>query len=79
MAKQVIPTALEIAFNHVREKHPTVSIVIFDRNASWCYMDENFNAFKFDESIDTGILEAASDSIANSSHPLPFIYQETER
>ena len=64
--------ALKKAFNHIREKHPTVSIVIFDREGKWLYMDENFESFKFDDSIDVSILEEASDSIP----VLPYIYQE---
>lgn len=63
---------LRKAFNHVKEKHPTVSIVIFDKNGAWLYMDEEFNSFEFDETIDVGLLEDASDSVP----VLPYIYQE---
>jgi len=64
--------AVKTAFNHVKEKHPTLSMVIFDKEGKWQYMDEDFESFKFDESIDVGLLEDASDSIP----VLPYIYQE---
>ena len=61
---------LEIAINHVKESHPTLSIVIFDKQGNWQYMDGNFEPFRF-TNIDVSILEAASDSIES----LPYIYQ----
>jgi hypothetical protein len=64
--------AIKKAFNHVKKKYPTVSIVIFDKNGQWLYMDENFNSFTFDETIDVSLLEDASDSTPF----LPYIYQE---
>ncbi len=59
------------AFNHVKRFHPTVSIIIFDINGLWLYMDENFKPFVFSEKVDVGILEDASDSVPS----LPYIYQ----
>ena len=60
------------AFEHVKTFFPTLSIVIFDRDGRWCYMDDCFNAFNFEgENISQSILEDASDSIET----LPFIYQ----
>lgn len=63
---------LKKAFDHVKEHHPTLSIVIFDKNGAWQYMDENFESFKFNNMIDVSILEEAADSIIK----VPFIYQE---
>jgi hypothetical protein len=60
---------LQTAIDHVKQFHPTVSIVIFDKMGRWQYMDENFDSFKFDERIDVSILEEASDSI----EVLPYI------
>ena len=63
---------LKTAFDHVKKFHPTLSIVIFDKQGKWQYMDEEFESFKFDDKIDVSILEDASDSIVE----LPFIYQD---
>lgn len=63
---------LKKAFKLVKKHHPTLAIVIFNSFGQWQYMDENFESFKFDDKIDVGILEDASDSIVS----LPFIYQE---
>ncbi len=59
------------AIHHVKEFYPTVSIVVFNKEGRWNYMDEDFYSFVFDESIDVSILEAASDSITD----LPYIFQ----
>lgn len=64
--------ALKTAFEHVKKFHPTLSIVIFNKEGQWQYMDENFDSFVFGANIDNGILEDAADSIEN----LPFIYQQ---
>ncbi len=44
-------------------------MVVFDKTGRWMYMDEDFNAFKFDKTIDIGLLEDASDSAPT----LPYI------
>jgi hypothetical protein len=54
---------LQIAIDHVKSFHPTLSLIIFDRMGRWQYMDEYFNNFVFDDRINVGILEEASDSI----------------
>ena len=59
------------AIIHVKQFHPTLAIVIFNLEGRWQYMDEDFNSFEFDNRIDIGLLEAASDSIES----LPFIHQ----
>ncbi len=63
---------LKKAFDLVKKSFPTLSIVIFDKQGRWQYMDEDFECFKFDDKIDVGVLEDAADSIID----LPFIYQE---
>lgn len=59
------------AFKHVRDHYPTVSMVVFTRRLKWCYMDEDFKAFDFDDNIDVSILEEAMDSVKY----LPYIYE----
>lgn len=74
-----IPQALEQAIDYVKKHHPTLSIIVFDRNCQWCYMDEYFRPLLLDEGnhsiFHVSILEAASEAIANSSHPLPCVFQ----
>jgi len=67
--------ALQAAIEHVKKYHPTLSIVIFDIDGRWQYMDAEFNSFVFGKEIDTSILEEAGDSIEF----LPFIYQIREK
>lgn len=60
------------AMAHVRKSHPTVSIVVFSKDARWQYMDENFKPFVFGKEIDPYILEQAVDSAPT----LPYVYQK---
>lgn len=53
---------LREAIDHVKQYHP-VSLVVFDAIGQWCYMGDNFEHFEFDERINVGILERASDSL----------------
>lgn len=62
---------LKKAFEHIKKSHPSASMVVFDRDGRWQYMDENFNGFVFGDEIDVSILEEASDSIP----VLPYVYQ----
>lgn len=64
---------LRRAFVHVKKHFPTLSMVVFDRDGRWQYMDSNFDGFDFKDLIDQSILEDASDSVPH----LPFIYQES--
>lgn len=66
-----ITSELKKAIDHVKEFHPSLSMVIFNKEGQWQYMGEDFESFKFGDKIDVSILEAASDSIPY----LPFIYQ----
>jgi hypothetical protein len=66
---------LQTAIDHVKQFHPTLAIVIFSNDGRWNYMDTNFDSFKFDERIDVGILEDASDSIPC----FPFIIDLTQQ
>lgn len=63
---------LLIAIEHVKSFYPTLDVVIFNRQGLWLYMDENLEAFNFDERIDVSILEDASDSLPFNK---PFIFQ----
>lgn len=70
--KKIKSSKIEIAFKHIKSIFPTLSLVIFDKEGRWCYMDEDFNAFNFEgKDTDQGILEDAVDSL----EVLPFIYQ----
>jgi hypothetical protein len=63
---------LETAFNHVKKFFPELEIVAFNKYGQWCYMDANFEVFKFGDEIDQGILEIAADSILE----LPYIFHK---
>jgi len=61
------------AFEHVKSFHPNVSIVIFNKEGQWNYMDENFEGLDFShDGINVSVLEDAVDSLKE----FPFIYQE---
>ena len=68
----MVTQEIKAAIKHVQSVFPQVCMVVFSKQARWCYMDEEFNTPKFDERIDIGILEAAIDSIEE----LPFVYEE---
>jgi hypothetical protein len=50
------------AIKHVKKFHPTLRFVIFTVNG-WLYMDEEYNAFKFNKKINVSCLEEAYDSL----------------
>jgi len=58
------------AMDEVRKYYPSVTMVIFNKYGQWNYCDDNFVAPKFDDRVDQGILEEASDSIVT----LPSVY-----
>jgi|LakMenEpi03Aug12_release.lakeMendotaPanAssembly.Ray.scaffolds.fasta_scaffold833063_3 hypothetical protein len=65
-------TAVKKAMEYVRLFHPEVCMVVFNKEGRWFYMDEDFNAPKFDKEMkDISILEQASDSLIK----LPFVYE----
>lgn len=71
-SKEVQPTsALMLALEHVKRYYPNVCMVAFSKDGTWQYMDEDFNAPKFGNEIDTSLLENAADSITS----FPYIYQ----
>lgn len=66
-------SSIEIAFNHVKESFPNLSIVVFGIDGRWSYMDEDFKPLNFSNSnVDSSILEDALDSI---DVELPYAYQ----
>jgi len=66
------PVKVKEAFIHIREFHPNVVKVAFDKHGQWKYTDSNSKAPKFDDRIDVGILEDASDSVTKL--PCVFIF-----
>jgi len=62
---------LIIAFAYVKSIFPTLTMVVFNNQGQWFYCDRNYNGFVFDDSVDVGILEDASNSIQST----PFIYE----
>lgn len=57
------PAEVITALKHVREFHPTVIKVSYNRQGLWKFMDKDNNCPVFGEEIDQGILEDAVDSI----------------
>ena len=51
------------SLDHVREFHPKVTHVVFNREGQWIYCDDNFHTPQFCDDIDVGILEDAVDSV----------------
>lgn len=51
------------AFEHIREFHPDVTHVVFDKNGQWMYFAENFRTPTFNHEIDVNILNDACDSV----------------
>lgn len=60
-----------MAFEHVKRFYPDLSLVVFDLQGRWVFMDEYFRHIKFSDDFDTSLLEEALDSIQN----LPLVYQ----
>lgn len=63
---------VKIALAHVKQFHPTICMVVFNKEGQWQFMDGNFNSPKFGDEIDISILEAAQDNVPT----LPYVYQE---
>ncbi len=64
------PDAVLVALEHVRSIFPEVVMVVFQRDARWQYMGEDFDRPVFDDRVDTGILEDASAAV--ESFPAVF-------
>ena len=62
---------VQIAIAHVKKHHPTLKYVIFTNDCRWCYMDNDFEAFKFGPDINVSILEEAIDSLGE----LPRVFE----
>ena len=54
---------IRLALETVRKFHPQVTTVVFNQYGQWNYCDDNFDSPTFDDDIDQGILEDASDSV----------------
>lgn len=66
-----MPKAVKTALLHVRSHFPRVSMVVFNSNERWQYLDEDFDAPFFRDKVDTAILEAAMDSVKT----LPAVFE----
>ena len=67
----MIPLRVQTALDHVRSVFPEVSMVVFNTDTRWRYMDDNFNAPIFNDEIDVSILE---DAVYDLSE-LPCVFQ----
>ena len=54
--------AVALAFNHVRQHHPGVTHVVYDRNMRWMYFDDVHVVPKFGSEIDVSVLEDGADA-----------------
>jgi branched-subunit amino acid aminotransferase/4-amino-4-deoxychorismate lyase len=67
---QNVPSAVKVAFDHVKRLYPLVTRVTFDGDGGWCYVDAAGCAPDFMGNVHAGILEAASK--AQGSVPVTF-------
>lgn len=54
-----IPTQVLVAMDHVRQYHPHVTMVLFNNEGRWRYMEDDFTTPVFVHAIDTSALEDA--------------------
>ena len=67
-----MPKEVEEALNHVREFHPEITQVLYLRNGTWLFLDEDGEAPSFEgDDLDMAILETAFDMVDDQ---LPVIY-----
>lgn len=64
------PKEVVKAFEHVNAFFPEVTMVVFNKFGQWSYMTDNFEQPTFNDDIDVGILEDASDSVTE----LPAVF-----
>jgi len=69
-----IPKPVLAALNHVREHFPNVVLVVFNSAGRWQYMDEYYEAPKFEGKINVSILEDAGDSVET----LPAVFEHPD-
>lgn len=68
--------AVQAAIDAVRKYHPDVDQVFFGWDGRWLYCDEHFEAPTFSDEIDIGVLEDASDAVANDcGFPAAFAFR----
>lgn len=73
-----VPAKVRIAIEHVRQRFPSVSMVVYNPAGQWRFMSEDFNAPKFTgELVNVDILEAAANEVDNSiGFPAVFFLPE---
>ena len=57
------PDAVLLALEHVRSFYPNVVMVVYWSDGRWQYMNDGFGSPEFDDRVDVGILEDASDAV----------------
>lgn len=73
-AESKMPDKVREALDHVRLHHSVVTMVLFDVNSRWHYLDEDAEAPAFGSEIDISLLEDAADSV-NGDLPRLFVWQ----
>lgn len=71
---QAVPSAVKIAFEHVKALHPNVTQAVFDKDLCWIYSDSAGNAPSFTSVVNLGLLEDAADAL--ETFPVTFILNE---
>lgn len=67
---------IKTAFKYVKQFYPEITIVVFNKEGRWQYMDEDFGSPTFNKDVDVSILEEAIDSYMGT---LPFVFEPTEK
>lgn len=75
---QRMPLPLLIAFAHIREHFPYVTLVVFGRDTRWQYMSEEFDAPKFGNNIHVEVLEDAQRAVESKVN-FPCVFQIVEK
>ena len=65
------PDAVLLALEHVRSLYPFVVMVVYSSDGRWQYMNDGFDSPVFDDRVDVGILEDASDAVTE----LPAVFE----
>lgn len=63
------------AFDHVKNYHPNINLMVFNREGKWLCMDDDYDTPEFSQDIDTTLLHRAADA-AYKAFGLPYVYQE---
>lgn len=71
---RLIPKYVEAALAYVQVFHPQVSMVVFNKEGRWLYMNDCFDSPAFAMGIDSSVLQDAIDQVDDNGD-LPAVYQ----